>query len=268
MSIWQAIVLGLVQGLTEFIPVSSSGHLTLLQQLFGIEEGFFFSILLHGGTLVAVCFVFWKDILALFKKPYKTLLYLVIATIPGAVVGLLLDDWIESVFYSGKWLFICFFITAVILLAAELYAKHLKKINKETLPISIKSASIMGVAQVFAMLPGISRSGSTIVAGTLSGAKNEEVSRFSFMMSIPMILGSLVVQIAKLVLKKESIDIQFDAQTVIALVLGVSVAALSGLFAIKVMLKLIAKAEYKWFSLYLVLLSIACLVLTCLGFFG
>lgn len=103
MAIWQAIFLGLIQGLTEFLPVSSSGHLVFFQTVLHIEGAdLFFDVMLHVGTLIAVCIVFWRDILDLFKKPFKTLLYLIVATIPAAIVGLLFDDKIEEIFYGGE----------------------------------------------------------------------------------------------------------------------------------------------------------------------
>ncbi|MGN1061363.1 MAG: undecaprenyl-diphosphate phosphatase, partial [Candidatus Coproplasma sp.] len=194
---WEALVLGLTQGLTEFLPVSSSGHLTFLQRILGntmqhgidfFDNQIFFNLILHLGTLVAVCIIFWKDIVALFKKPI-TLLYLVVATIPAAIVGVLLDDVIENNVskgaYAGIILAVFFFITAALLFATEIYAKRRKKV----LPLSWRTTIPMGVAQAVAILPGISRSGSTIAAGIFAGGDNDEVAHFSFLMSIPVILG-------------------------------------------------------------------------------
>lgn len=263
MEIWQSIILGFVQGLTEFLPVSSSGHLTFLQRLMGIEDvSLFFSIILHLGTLVAVCVVFYKDIIDLFKKPFKTLGFLVLASIPAAVVGLFLDDYIEGAmngYYVGIYLGVFFLLTGAILFATEMVAKR----RQNTLPLCLKTVIPMGVAQAFAILPGISRSGSTICAGTLAGAKSEDVAKFSFLMSIPVILGSFVIELYKGIRDGEiQNSIEVGGSTYIwAIVLGFVVAAIAGLFAIKVMLKLIQKANYKWFSLYLVLLSITCIVL-------
>lgn len=278
MQIWQAIVLGLTQGLTEFLPVSSSGHLVFFQRVLDMNMGdaeMLFDIILHVGTLIAVCFVFWKDILALFKKPFKTLLYLIVATIPAAVAGLLLQDIIDDTFiqgeFTGIYLAVFFTITAAVLFGTEIYAKKRTK----TLPLCWRTTVPMGLAQAVALLPGISRSGSTICAGTLAGGTSEDVSRFSFLMSIPVILGSFVVTLAKGIIR----DVQgaegglvqsFQAMGPDAgwcIALGFIFAALSGLFAIKVMLAAIKKANYKWFSLYLVLLAITCIILYCLGLF-
>jgi undecaprenyl-diphosphatase len=272
MEIWQAIVLGLVQGLTEFLPVSSSGHLLFFQKVLNVDladSELFFDIMLHLGTLVAVCAIFWKDIVALFKKPYKTLLYLIVATIPAAIVGVIFDDMIEENIYGGTYVgaFLAagFLVTACLLFLSEIFAKR----QKNTLPLCWKVTLSMGVAQAFAILPGFSRSGTTICAGTFAGGKREDVAKFSFLLSIPVILGSFVVSLAKGLIKgdiQNSLAASPDIGWAVAL--GVIVAALSGLFAIKVMLKAIQKANYKWFSVYLVAIAVACIVLQCVGFFN
>lgn len=264
MEIWQAIVLGLTQGLTEFLPVSSSGHLAFMMRVFGVSEGgLFFSIILHLGTLVAVCAVYYKDILALFKKPFKALLYLIVASVPAGVAGLLLDDVIEKNLLGSKHLGIIlavfFAVTATVLFVTEIFVKK----RQNELPLCWRTAIPMGLAQAVAILPGISRSGSTICAGTLAGGKSEDVAKFSFLMSIPVILGSFAVSLAKGLYKGE-IQADFAANGSAygwCIALGFIISAISGLFAIKVMLKIIQKANYKWFSLYLVLLAITCVIL-------
>lgn len=273
---WQALVLGLTQGLTEFLPVSSSGHLTFLQRVLGINIGgaeLFFNIILHLGTLVAVCIIFWRDILDLFKKPFKTLLYLVVATIPAGVAGLLLDDVIEEHLMGGKYvgvvLAVFFTFTAAVLFATEIFAKR----RKRELPLCWRTTLPMGFAQAVAILPGVSRSGSTIAAGTFAGGTAEEVSKFSFLMSIPVILGSFFVELLKGIIGKgeESLAYSFEVagpQFGWCIAIGFIISAVAGLFAIKVMLAAIKKANYKWFSLYLVLLAIACVVLQCTGNFA
>ncbi len=273
MEIWQAVVLGLVQGLTEFLPVSSSGHLAFVQSLMGVELGgmdLLFDIILHVGTLVAVCAVFWRDIIDLFKRPFKTLLYLIVATIPAGIVGLFLMDWSEDNIsnsqYLGIFLAVFFTLTAILLLVTEIYAKRRSK--EKELPLCWRTTIPMGLAQaVAALFPGISRSGSTICAGVLAGGKSDELSKFSFLMSIPVILGSFAVSLVKGAVNGE-LSASFTAMGSNAgwcIAIGFIVAALSGLFAIKVMLGAIRKANYKWFSLYLVLLAIACVILYCYG---
>ena len=271
---WQALVLGLTQGLTEFLPVSSSGHLTFLQRVLGINIGgaeLFFNIILHLGTLVAVCIIFWRDILDLFKKPFKTLLYLVVATIPAGIAGLLLDDVIEEHLMGGKYvgivLAVFFTFTAGVLFATEMFAKR----RKRELPLCWRTTLPMGFAQAVAILPGVSRSGSTIAAGTFAGGTAEEVSRFSFLLSIPVILGSFLVELVKGIIdKEEGFAYSFEVagpQFGWCIAIGFLISAIAGLFAIKVMLAAIKKANYKWFSLYLVLLAVTCIILQCVGKF-
>ena len=273
MEIWQAVVLGLVQGLTEFLPVSSSGHLSFFQNVLGVstQNAQLVSIIFHLGTLVAVCIVFFKDILALFKKPYSTLGYLIVASIPAAIFGVIasltdLDYW----FYDWEWaavlLSICFLITAAVLYITEVTVKK----RQNELPLNFKTVIPMGLAQAIAIFPGISRSGATICAGTLSGGKSEDIAKFSFLMSIPVILGGFVLELGKGVVDG-SLHADFVAGGATygwAIALGFIVSAVSGLFAIKVMLKAIQKANYKWFSAYLVLLAITCIVLKCIGIFN
>lgn len=264
MQIWQALILGIVQGLTEFLPVSSSGHLVLVQNMMSLDDmNLFFDIMLHVGTLVAVCAIFWRDILDLFKKPYKTLLYLVVASIPAALLGVLLDDWIEETFYGGAFLGVGFLVTAGVLFATEIYAKK----RQNQLPLSFRTTIPMGVAQAVAMLPGISRSGSTIAAGTFAGGKREDIAKFSFLMSIPIILGSFAVSLLKGILNGEIAEAfaTSGGTYVGCVILGVVASAASGLFAIKIMLKAIQKANYKWFSLYLVFLGLICIILKIVG---
>lgn len=265
-AIWQSIILGTVQGLTEFLPVSSSGHLSFLHKVIGADFGgneLFVDVMLHMGTLIAVVVVMRKQILALFKKPFKTLIMLVVATVPAALVGYLCNDAIDAVF-NGEggmlYLGLCFAVTAVMLMVCEIISKRRKMLY----PFGWRSAVPMGLMQAIALFPGISRSGSTITAGVLSGGKREDVANFSFLLSIPVILGGALLS---------GIDVVRDADAVAAvgasgfvgLAFGVVCAAVSGFFAIKFMLRIIAKANYKWFSLYLALLCVVCLTLFCTG---
>ena len=267
MEIWQAVILGLVQGLTEFLPVSSSGHVAFFQGVFGIngdDIALFFTIILHLGTLVAVCVVFWREILELFKKPYKTLGLLVLASIPAAITGLIfelldLDKVLLSTKNMGLVLAVFFTVTASVLFATEMFVKR----RENVLPLCVKTTLPMGLAQALAVFPGISRSGSTICAGTFAGCKSEDVAKFSFIMSIPVILGSFVIELF-MGLKDGEIQQSFQAGGATlgwSVALGFIISAIAGLFAIKVMLKVIKKANYKWFSLYLVLMAVTCLVL-------
>ena len=259
-AIWKSGLLGAVQGLTEFLPVSSSGHLSLLQRILGFDltGGMmtFINVMMHVGTLFAVIVVFWRDILALFKKPFKTLLMLIVATIPAGIVGLLFSDEIDAMFAGEKgmlYLAVCFAVTALLLLAAELAAKR----QKAQRPLGWGSGIAMGLMQAVALFPGISRSGSTIVAGTVAGARREEVAKFSFLMSIPVILGSLAVEVKDIV-ETPAVVTGLGANGFIGIAVGVVLSAAFGFLAIKLMLGVIRKANYMWFSIYLVCLSLGC----------
>ena len=239
------IILGIVQGLTEFLPVSSSGHLTLLQDIFGFsqENSLFLTVALHLGTLGAVVVYYFKDLLGLFKKEnHKIILWLVLATIPAGITMIFLKDLVASSVINN-YLCFGFLLTAILLLVAEYVGK------KITAPkdLTWKTALIMGCAQSVAIFPAISRSGSTITAGVVSGVERNQVAKFSFFMSIPIILGSAVF---------ECFDANWGEINIVATLCGVVAAFISGYLAIKFMLKLIGKCNFKWFSLYLFLLSI------------
>lgn len=258
MQIWQSIVLGIVQGLTEFLPVSSSGHLELTKAMLSIRLGseeLLFDLILHAGTLLAVLIVYRKQLYNLLQKPYKTLLWLLTATIPAGFAGLFFDDFLEKNCLNGLSVGICFLITAALLLLCERAAKRKKK-----KPFGFFHATAMGVGQAFAVLPGISRSGSTIAIGVLAGAESEQVADFSFLMSVPVIGGSLVVKIGKLLLRRESLlaaaeAFQTPQNMALCLFFGVASAAIVGILSIYLVLSAVKKANYKWFSLYLALVA-------------
>ncbi len=255
MEIWQAIILGAVQGFAEFLPISSSGHLILLQNWFGIEENVvFYSIMLHIGTLIPVVIVLWKEIIALFKKPFNLFGLLVLATIPAGVVGLIfslaLD--LDAIFAEYTWLLaITFLLTAGELIYSEWRCKKKEMTNG----ITLKSALVMGAGQAFGVLPGLSRSGTTITFGCLANVDREKNANFAFLMSIPIILAAAAMSTLDCIKDGSIGDIN-----IWALLVGVVTAAVTGYIAIKFMLKIIKKANYKWFSLYLVGISIATLV--------
>lgn len=245
MNIWQAIVLGIVQGLGEFLPISSSGHLVLFREIMGISGDYMlFDIMLHVGTLLAIFVFFFKDLIALFKPPFKTIGLIILASIPAIIVAFAFNDAIEALFSSAKFLCFFFLVTAILMFITEVIGKRIK----DPKPLGLKTAIFMGIAQGIAVFPGISRSGSTIFGGVMSKTKREEVAKFSFFMSVPIILGSAVLEVFKI-----------DAGTAVNvwnIVVGMLFSFASGFIAIKLMMKLIAKANFKWFALYLLLLSI------------
>jgi undecaprenyl-diphosphatase len=246
MGIFESIILGLVQGLTEFLPVSSSGHLVLLQNVFGFSEPqLFFDTMLHLGTLVAVVVVLWKDILGLFAKPFSKLLYLVIATIPAIIATLLFKDFIESTF-TGKYLGYEFLLTAVILIAAELLSARVRRRRA----IKAGSAAVMGVMQAVAILPAISRSGATIAGGLACGIERKEAATFSFLMSVPAILGSVAVQGYE-IFKGQNIPTD-----ILPTIIGMVCAAVAGFFAVKFMIALITRKKLYGFAIYVAILGV------------
>ena len=267
-TVFKSILLGTVQGLTEFLPVSSSGHLILLQRALGysLEGGSmtFINIMLHFGTLLAVIFVFRKDLLRCFRRPFKPLFMLIAATVPAGLVGLFLEDKIDALFSGARgilYLSICFGITAALLLVCEAVAQRRKRVS----PFGWRQTAAMGLMQAVAVLPGISRSGSTIAVGTLAGAKPEDASRFSFLMSVPIILGGVILGLKGAIFDRPETFTQMGAAGIVGMICGVAAAAVSGFLAIKLMLRVMQKADYKWFALYLLLLSIVSLWLNTFG---
>lgn len=246
MTIFIAILLGIVQGLTEFLPISSSGHLVLLGQIFILpENNILFFILLHLATLIAVIIVFNKAILDLIKHPFsKKSFMLILATTVTLILALLFNDFFENAF-SGAFLYISFFVTAIFLLIAEWVGKS----NKQPKDISFKNAFIIGVFQGFAILPGISRSGATISSAIVQGIDKNKAAEFSFLLSAPIILASFIWELLKV--KESAVEIY-----ILPTIFGFLFAVIFGIIAIKIMLKVIQKVNYKYFSFYLIFLSI------------
>jgi undecaprenyl-diphosphatase len=244
MNAWQAVLLGLIQGLCEFLPVSSSGHLVLFQELLGVNDpGILLDTLLHVGTLIAIFVVFWRDIWEMIKHPLSKPVYLlVVATIPAVVATVLLGDFFEVAF-TGKFLGLGFLATSVILFLSG-------KRQGSRRELGYADAVVMGCFQAFAILPGVSRSGSTISGGLFRGVNREQAAKFSFLMSIPAILGSVVLQV------KDMVTGQAVALPVVPVLLGTAVAALSSLFAIKFMLYLVKRTDLRWFAFYTAALGI------------
>lgn len=250
MSVIEAIVLGIVQGLTEFLPVSSSGHLLILQRWLGVEgTGLTFDVALHLGTLFALLLYFWNDLTQLIRassKPSKErrlLLLLGLATVPAAILGYLLEDAAESTFRSPLLVAINLSVFGALMLAAEAFAKRYNR-PREILNISRKQAMIMGFAQSLAIVPGVSRSGSTITAGLAAGLDRIAATRFSFLLGIPIIAGAA----AKVLLSSEGLASVRADKDIFAI--GVATAFLSGLLAIKFMLSYLAKHDLSVFAYY------------------
>jgi len=255
MNIFTAIVLGIVQGLGEFLPVSSSGHLVLLQKVFGIsEQTLFFDTMLHIGTLAAVVVVLWPDIVAILRKPIQPLTgFLIIATIPAVLAALVFGDAIEYIFDSGQFLGVCFLITTVLLCAAEFLSKRISKSNgyKKREEMNWLDALIIGIFQAIAIPPGISRSGATI-SGALSRRLDRDfAARFSFLLSIPAILGALVLNLKDLAKNSEAAG-GMGAEVFV----GALTAAIVGFFAVKLMLKIVREKSLFGFAIYTAVLGL------------
>ncbi len=246
MTIFQGLVLGLVQGLTEFLPISSSGHLVLFQRLFGLSEGVLsFDIAVHLATLAAVLAIFREEIWAMIRHPTSKLTLLVIVgTIPTAIIGFALKGPVESLFESGRSLGIEFIATGLILIAAEALAKR-RAASKGEAETTWLDAAAVGTAQGLAILPAISRSGLTLAGALACGIEREFALKFSFIMSIPPILGAGLLDAKDLVEAGAGLGVP-----AIPLLVGVIAAAVSGYFAIRFMLKVFVKASLKYFSYY------------------
>jgi len=267
MSIFTAIVLGVIQGLTEFLPVSSSGHLVLFQKIFGIEEpALLFDIMLHVGTLAAVFAVLWKDIWAILRKLFQPLTAcLIIATIPTVIIALALKDPIEKLFETGQFLGVCFLITSALLSAAELLSRrgatggsHAADGLKKPGEMNWLDALVIGIMQAIAIVPGVSRSGATL-SGALSRRLNRDfAARFSFLLSIPAILGAAVLQLKDVVKGGETAA--GDGIGIAAMIAGTVSAAIVGFFAVRLMLKIVREKSLWGFAIYTGILGVLVLV--------
>ncbi len=258
MNWFEALVLGLVQGLTEFLPISSSGHLELADAMFGIKpaQSFYFIVVVHGATVLSTFFVFWKEILNLIKGTLqfrmndetKYIVKIVVSMIPAVVVGMFFKDFVEGMF-SGNLTAtgIEFLITALLLALAHF-------IRPKERDLSYLDSFIIGIAQAVAIIPAISRSGATIATGLLLGNRKEEITKFSFLMVLIPIIGANMVEFTKG--KADAGDIN-----ILVLVLGFIVAFTSGYFACKWMINLVNKSKMIWFAIYCTIIGLLSILL-------
>ena len=240
------IFIGFIQGLTEFLPISSSGHIVLFGSMFNLDNLLLISVVAHIGTLFAVIYCYRKQLFTIIRHPFnKTNLNLILATIPTVILVLLFNTFFENSF-STKTLIWGFLISAVLLFIADFKKEGFKPINK-------RRALYIGLAQGLALLPGISRSGSTLVCGLMLGVEKNQALDFSFLMSIPIIVASAVYESIKL----------FSTQITINW-LGIFIVMISsfifGILSIKIMLKLVKKNKLYFFSIYLIVLSLIVLL--------
>ncbi|MCB1231992.1 MAG: undecaprenyl-diphosphate phosphatase [Verrucomicrobiae bacterium] len=252
MSLLQALILGLVQGLTEFLPVSSSGHLVLVQKVLGVvDQGITFEIVVHFGTLLSVVIYFWKvlwkmllSILPPFRpdlaRERKMIGLLAIGTIPAVVIGLSFKDVFERVYESPIVVSLLLLVTGTVLFLPRIVSAR----KKEGAEVKLSSAIAMGIGQAIAILPGISRSGSTIVSGMLSGTKSEDAAEFSFLLAIPAIAGAMVLAV------DDMIEQGIESSLLHNYIAGGVVAFISGLIAIYSVLAAVRKGRFEWFAYY------------------
>lgn len=269
MSYFESVVLGLVQGLAEFLPISSSGHLALLQQFFGIEEDnvLLFAVLLHVGTLISVFIVYWKDIwellvelvltikdlftgkgLRLDERPVRKLgVMIIVATIPTGIMGVLFNDFFNSLYNSVVPIGVGLIITGFLLVIAE----RMGDSNRGIKQMNYRNALFIGFVQGVAICPGISRSGSTLFGSLICNLDRKFAVKFVFLISIPSILGSAVME------APTAIKAGMDMSQLGPVLVGMAVAAVSGLIAIKSMIKIVSSKKLSYFSYYVWIVGLA-----------
>lgn len=271
MTYLQAVILGIVQGLAEFLPISSSGHLALLQYFFGVESDsvLLFTVMMHVGTLVSVFIIYRKDIWALILELIATIkdictgkglrinsspmrrmgFMIIVATIPTAIIGLLFEDFFEGLYASLVSIAIGLIFTGCILLVAE----RMGRSDKGPMEMKWRHAIFIGIMQGIAICPGVSRSGSTLFGGLIAGLKREFAVEFAFLISIPSILGSVILEAPKAFAEGA------DAAMIGPIIVGVILAAISGIVAIKAMIKVVTSKRLVGFSIYVWLVAAAVL---------
>ena len=274
MSWFEALILGIIQGLTEFLPVSSSGHLTILSNLFGLEgdSNLTMIVALHVATVLSTLVILWKEIVWIFKdlfskqswKSYSGLnegtrfaINILISMIPIGIVGVFFKDTIEEIFGSGLLIVGIMLLVTAALLAFSYFAKP-----RQREEISPLHAFIIGIGQAVAVLPGLSRSGTTISTGLLLGNKKERVAQFSFLMVIPPVLGEALLDVMDIA--EQGFGTAMDGISPVALIIGFLAAFITGCAACKWMINIVKKGKLIWFAVYCVIIGILAIVLSML----
>jgi len=263
LDLFESLILGLVQGLTEFLPVSSSGHLVIFEELFGVKsDDIVFEILVHFGTLIAVLIYFRKKLYGIIRSVFaaafdksarnlnpdlKLAVFLIVGTVPAVIIGLVFKSHIVEAFNSPRWASGMLLITSLILFSTRWTVDRSRNLN------SIRSLAI-GFAQALAIMPGISRSGSTISTGMWLGMNKSEAAEFSFLLSVPAIAGAMILEIPEIV------DNLSNANLMPAYIVGTAVSAIVGYLSIAFLLSVIKKGKFFYFGLY-------CAIVGLLGIF-
>ncbi len=267
MDIFQSIILGIVQGIGEFLPISSSAHLKLVPYLFNWpEHSMAFDVALHVGTLIAVLIFFWRDWFNLFKGAFDKIVhkkdsfnnrmfwYLVLATIPGALIGKLFEDKIDAMFGTQNNIWIIALLLAVmgvlIFLGDKWAEKKYKDKDTKFEDLTLKQTLLIGISQAFAVIPGFSRSGTTILTARLVGVSREAAAKFTFLLSVPIIFGAAITKVPELL----------SSSDILPLIIGVVVSAIVGVVSIKFLLNYIKKNDFALFAYYRVIIAIIILV--------
>ena len=265
MSWFEAMLLGLLQGFTEYLPISSSGHLTIGSALFGIagEENMAFTVLVHVATVLSTLVILWKEVVWIFRDLTKFqmnngtryALNIIVSMIPIGIVGVFFKDKVEAIFGSGLMVVGCCLLFTAALLAFSYYAKPRQKES-----ISLKDAFIIGLGQAMAVLPGLSRSGTTIAIGLLLGNKKESLAQFSFLMVIPPILGEALLDGIDII--QEGTAAVMGNISATALIVGFLSAFVAGCIACKWMINIVRKGKLIYFAIYCAIAGLLTLILS------
>lgn len=243
MNYFQAVVLGVIQGITEFLPISSDGHLSIAQQYFGLKEVLSFDVFLHLATLVAVIIFFWKDI---WKLKIKDWVIVAIGTIPAVIMGLWVKDWLESLMHSPIYVGLFLILSGTFNFVSHYLMKHPPQ---EFTSVTWKKALFIGSFQASAIMPGLSRSGSTMMAGLLQKMDKQSTFKFSFFLAIPAILGATVLQGLDL------IETGLGSINAVQYLIGGIAATITGLLSLRLLKFVVDKANFALFGWYCVSLG-------------
>ncbi len=268
----QAIILGFIQGATEFVPVSSSGHLVIVPWLLGWEKpSLLFDTLLHWGTLLAIFVVFWRDFLAMIRAWFlslahrsladpdaRTAWFIILGTLPAVVAALLFEDALEAMFLNPQAAGFFLIVTAALLFFSEQLTNRYAGDGRPLDRMTWIDAIIIGVAQAFALFPGISRSGSTIAAGLARGIRREQAARFSFLLGTPAFFGAGLLQVVKVMGE----DVNLLVGNLTPILIGFAVSAVTGVVVIRFLLRYLRNHTLYIFSAYCLVLGLATVVLT------